>query len=303
FFNYDNTGDKRDSTRGIWWNYGTKYDAASKTYVTDYNDRSPVIQHSVDGTLGGFKSIMENTSGHNIFTDSASGTGGSIVATFDLVSENSFTTGSYTGKNVGTIDISFSYNQSETEQEIINRFNAMNGADIFASSSYSNNSDSGETSTSYMNTYGSSYGRNSIDVPVYSYPGDAMQEWIQEGANDEQGLSLNYMLLSNEVLGINNLNVLTFDKAQEAINLVDGALEIINSERSKFGAYENRMSYAYNYAKNAEENLQSSESAIRDTDIAKEISEFSKNSILEQAGIAMMSQANQSSQSVLSLLK
>ena len=90
--------------------------------------------------------------------------------------------------------------------------------------------------------------------------------------------------------------------AGNAIDEVKVALQIVSKQRSDFGAYQNRLEHAYNINKNVEENTQASESVIRDTDIAEMMMEYSVNNILMQAGTSMLTQANQSKQSVLELL-
>jgi len=77
----------------------------------------------------------------------------------------------------------------------------------------------------------------------------------------------------------------------------------INKQRADLGAYQNRMEYAVRGLDISAENLQASESRIRDTDMASQMVEFTKNTILQQAGTAMLAQANTQSQTVLSLLR
>ena len=78
---------------------------------------------------------------------------------------------------------------------------------------------------------------------------------------------------------------------------------MVSTQRSDFGAYQNRLEHAVNANENTEENTQAAESVIRDTDMAKTMVEYSNFNILLQAGQAMLSQANQSNQAVLSLLQ
>ena len=87
-----------------------------------------------------------------------------------------------------------------------------------------------------------------------------------------------------------------------AINAVHGALEKVSSNRSKIGAQQNRLEHTIANEQNVVENTTSAESRIRDTDMAKEMVEFSKGMILENVGQAMLAQANKSNQDVLALL-
>lgn len=98
------------------------------------------------------------------------------------------------------------------------------------------------------------------------------------------------------------IDVTTADKATAAIEVFDNAIKAVSQERSKLGAYQNRLEHTINNLGTASENLTSAESRIRDVDMAAEMSAFTKSQILSQAGVAMLAQANQVPQSVLKLL-
>lgn len=99
------------------------------------------------------------------------------------------------------------------------------------------------------------------------------------------------------------INISTQTAADSAITTINNALETVSSERSKLGAYQNRLEHTINNLDNVAENLQASESRIRDVDMAKEMMEFTRQNILQQAATAMLAQANQAPQSVLQLLR
>jgi flagellin len=105
-------------------------------------------------------------------------------------------------------------------------------------------------------------------------------------------------------LGISGLNVVdnTGAKATYAIDSIADAIEKVSAQRSALGAVQNRLEHTINNLDNVVENTTSAESQIRDTDMAEEMVEYSKNNILAQAGQSMLAQANQSNQGVLSLL-
>lgn len=84
---------------------------------------------------------------------------------------------------------------------------------------------------------------------------------------------------------------------------IQAAINSVSTQRSKLGALQNRLEHTINNLDTASENLQTAESRIRDTDMAEEMVEYSKNNILAQAGQSMLAQANQSTQGVLSLLQ
>lgn len=94
-----------------------------------------------------------------------------------------------------------------------------------------------------------------------------------------------------------------YDSANTSISRLDSAIEKVSDYRSSFGAQQNRLEHAKSIDDITAENTQYAESRIRDTNMATEMVEFSKNSILEQAAQAMLTQANQSTQSILTLLQ
>ena len=118
----------------------------------------------------------------------------------------------------------------------------------------------------------------------------------------EDQIPINWSALSLSIIGMTGANTLTEASSLGSIELTKAALDKISLERAGFGAAQNRLEHAYNYTANAQENTQYSESIIRDTDMNTEITKLRNHEILEQAGQAMLAQANQSKQGVLSLL-
>ncbi|HDS1130487.1 TPA: flagellin [Stenotrophomonas maltophilia] len=102
---------------------------------------------------------------------------------------------------------------------------------------------------------------------------------------------------------VEDLNVSTVEGAQQALSIVDKALESVNSVRADLGAIQNRFTSVVANLQTSSENLSASRSRIRDTDFAKETAELTRTQILQQAGTAMLAQANQVPQNVLSLLQ
>ncbi|TSI04320.1 hypothetical protein FJQ64_15270 [Lysinibacillus sp. BW-2-10] len=105
---------------------------------------------------------------------------------------------------------------------------------------------------------------------------------------------------TSKSLGIDNINILS--KTDDNISIFDGAIVYVSSERAKLGAYQNRLEKAMSVSATTEENLTSSESRIRDVDMAKEMMNQTRESILAQAAQAMLAQANQQPQSILQLI-
>jgi len=131
---------------------------------------------------------------------------------------------------------------------------------------------------------------------------------IQLGANNGQTLTMSWnqqlkTSLGEDNVNISTLNIKTVTDAQNAISSLDDAIISVSKSRSKMGAYQNRLEHTINNLTTANENLTSAESRIRDTDMAMEMAEFTKNNILTQAAQAMLAQSNQLPQGILQLLK
>lgn len=128
---------------------------------------------------------------------------------------------------------------------------------------------------------------------------------LQVGANANQTIKIDIDALQS-VVGSSlkeNLKTETATNAQSAITVVQSSIEKLSKLRSKLGAVQNRLEHTVANLDNISENTQSSESRIRDTDMAEEMVQYSKNNILQQAGQSMLAQANQANQGVLSLLQ
>ena len=124
-------------------------------------------------------------------------------------------------------------------------------------------------------------------------------------SSDDNKINLNITNLSARGLGVNGLRVDgdNASKATAAIDVIASALQKVSDQRAALGAVQNRLEHTIANLDNVVENTTSAESAIRDTDMATEMVKYSNNNILAQAGQAMLAQANQSNQGVLSLLR
>ncbi|NFS05486.1 flagellin [Clostridium botulinum] len=111
--------------------------------------------------------------------------------------------------------------------------------------------------------------------------------------------------MSSGALQITSTSVSVADNgtAKASIDSINSAIKSVSTERSKLGAFQNRLEHTIANLDNASENLQAAESRVRDVDMAKEMMNFSKNNILQQAAQAMLAQANQAPQGVLQLLR
>jgi len=133
--------------------------------------------------------------------------------------------------------------------------------------------------------------------------------WFHIGANMDQREQVYIGTMTTKGLGIRNVGDDTFisladpDSANRAIGTIDKALKLINKQRADLGAYQNRLEHAVRGLDVGAENMQASESRIRDANMANETVGYTKNMVLTQAGTAMLAQANQRGQSVLQLLQ
>ncbi|MDR2210600.1 MAG: flagellin [Spirochaetaceae bacterium] len=133
--------------------------------------------------------------------------------------------------------------------------------------------------------------------------------WFHIGANMDQREQVFIGTMTAKGLGVRNVGDDTIlslsepDSANRAIGTLDEALKKINKQRADLGSYQNRLEHAVRGLDIGAENLQASESRIRDTNMANEMVTYTKNQILNQAGTAMLAQANQKGQTVLQLLQ
>lgn len=180
----------------------------------------------------------------------------------------------------------------------------------------------GTTKTDDGNTTGTTNGLDIqlIDGDFEADKGKNLEVDLQIGANASETLSLSLGVMDAATLGIARnadfsplvtpgvnavvgVDVSSPDAARLAITALDNAISLVSEERSKLGAFQNRLEHTITNLQTANENLTSAESRIRDADMAKSMTEFTKNNILNQAGQAMLAQANQLPQGILQLLK
>ncbi|RQV98499.1 MAG: flagellin [Calditrichaeota bacterium] len=133
--------------------------------------------------------------------------------------------------------------------------------------------------------------------------------WFHIGANMDQRERVYIQTMTAESLGLKQIgsgdimSISTAEQANRSIGVLDGALKVVNKQRADLGAYQNRLEMAVKGIDISAENIQAAESTIRDTDMASEMVNFTKDQILGQASTAMLAQANQRSASVMQLLQ
>lgn len=126
---------------------------------------------------------------------------------------------------------------------------------------------------------------------------------LQIGANEGQIMSVRIPKVTPQTLGVDKVNIGTADGAQNAIALLDIAINEVSAIRSKLGAYQNRLEHSISNLDVTSENMTESLSRIEDVDMAEEMAEYTQKNVLAQAGTSMLAQANMRPQNVLSLLQ
>ena len=146
-----------------------------------------------------------------------------------------------------------------------------------------------------------------IELEAFADLNDSLNFSLHVGADstEDNKIDVDISMMSARGLGVNGLQVSGDDdtKATAAIDTISAAIQKVSTQRSALGAVQNRLEHTINNLDNVVENTTSAESAIRDTNMATEMVKYSNNNILAQAGQAMLAQANQSNQGVLSLLQ
>jgi flagellin len=165
-----------------------------------------------------------------------------------------------------------------------------------------------KTDTSSMKVYSKTNTQVTFDInegKVKTTQGLQMGLHVGADADETNKITFNIDTMSSAGLGVQNLNLVdkTGAKATYAIDAIADAIQKVSAQRSELGAVQNRLEHTINNLDNVVENTTSAESQIRDTDMAEEMVEYSKNNILAQAGQSMLAQANQATQGVLSLLQ
>lgn len=289
--------DTSDDDETYWWDW-------HEYYSNGVLEREKLAnkENVGTGTLGDVMSVLTGRKGVDgtpgLLTYANGGdadNGGYIEINFSLTSDQPYSSGSVTsGTSVGSFALQFRVDKTDTEDTVLQKIrNSLNGSTVLDFRSSSGGSDTAYIYRAYENTH-------IIDVPIW---GGGKNFFVQAGTEAGEHINIQYDCLSVRQLGMHETNVLTVEDSEDAIDSIKSAIQTISSQRSDFGAYQNRLEHSYNVNKNTEENTQASESVIRDTDMAKTMMEHSSLNILLQAGQAMIAQANQSNQGVLQLLQ
>ena len=190
------------------------------------------------------------------------------------------------------------YNGTLIGKEIVKdnkMVNAINGAEVYFNS---NASGYGKGQPEWVNG-GVAYQpyTEKIDLHILD-----KQPFVHAGAGAEQTIEFIIPQIDAKALGIENVSLVTAEAAEESLYAIDNAQNILNNSRGIIGAQMNRMEHRLNEINIMSENMSAAESRIRDLDMAKAMTEFTKQQILSQSSTAMLAQANMMPQLVLQLL-
>lgn len=288
--------DDDDVDEGIWWKWNKR---------TDGSRYKSNISRTTDATLGGLMDTLTGnkdagtpgilSKGENGWSES----GGIIQMRFDLKADPYSSGVVQNATSVGSVYFYINVENTDTEagilQKISDAFNETTRLDFKTTG----NPGSHTMNNKKENTY-------KIPVPRYGFVPKEHEDFLVHagpGSGLNEQIKIEYEVLSLDSLGLKDTNVLTQYDARKTIDELDSAIRKLSSQRSQFGAYQNRLEHAYKIDTNTAENTQAAESAIRDTDMAKTMVEYSNNSILLQAGQSMLAQANQSNQAILGLIQ
>jgi flagellin len=147
------------------------------------------------------------------------------------------------------------------------------------------------------------FGGNNVKLDISKDATAGFDARFQIGSNQGQNMEIGIGDMRAEALGINDIDLSNRTGAEKAITTINNAINKVSNQRSELGAFQNRLEHTIKNLDNASENLQAAESRIRDVDMAKEMMEFTKNNILQQAATAMLAQANMAPSGVLQLLR
>ena len=132
---------------------------------------------------------------------------------------------------------------------------------------------------------------------------DAGYMTLQLGANTGENFDISIGRIDSETLGLKGLNMRTHEEAERAISKVDAAISMVSAERAKLGAYQNRLEHTILSVDETTENMTSAFSRIMDTDMAEEMTEYTQQKVLSQAGTSVLAQANERPNTILTLLQ
>lgn len=282
---YAAPSDKAANDEGDWWHW--------YTYADGTRTKEPKTNTLSGGTP---ENIVKALKGNNGTTSQGlldADYGGYIDLNFTMTADNLYDVGGVSGTNVGSFSLRVQVTSTDTIDSVLKKIEkSLIQTTVVDISKGGAGRDYGCIKSPTANSV-------QVEYPIW---GGVKGFFVQGGTEAGQHINVDYDCLNLSFLGLKDTNTLTIEDSEKAINQVKNAIQIISGQRSDLGAYQNRLEKASLVNKNAEENTQASESVIRDTDMAKTMVKYSNLNILQQAGQAMLAQANQSKQGVMALL-
>lgn len=288
-------GDRSETVKDLWWEWREYRDVDGALR----KHKAGKTETIGTGTLGDVMAVLtgnKDSDTPGVLSPKNGGTAknGYIQLNFTMKADTPYTYGdgskdTYAGGFSLTLNIDENDTEATVLQKIKNSLNDTVIVDLYTDSA----------SADGLEILAPTANNRPIEVPVW---GGTCEFFVQGGTEAGQHITVQYDSLSIHALGLEDTNVLTEESSAKAIGQIKAALQEISTQRSTFGAYQNRLEHAYNVNRNTEENTQASESVIRDTDMAQTMVAYSNNNILMQAGQAMQAQANRMNEGVLSLL-
>jgi len=253
-----------------------------------------------NGTTFTTSYAVSNTTMASIFSNANAAPGASSVSGFSTGgSATSFVGVDETGVSVYTADGTQAFSVSAAATGTTNQISgfsiSISGTDGNVKKSINQKLDSFSLNIKAQNTSGN----NALTLQI----GTKSNQSINVGLTDMRAQALGLQGTDTTTGIVKNIDVTTRDNANAAINVMDTAITKALTEQTKIGAVESRLDYTSSNLTSASENVTAAESTIRDANMATEMTEYTKNNVLLQASQAMLSQANQSTSKVLSLLQ
>jgi len=224
---------------------------------------------------------------------------GTAATTNSAVSEVAMVTGDGGEINAGSVNVG-SYTQATNLDIKIDVLSIGNGSGTRGTANVTINGVT-KTLASTSDAAAGAYSLNSTDFGDIFETGNSITITPTGALDGDEEFNIKVTGATTDITGVDISS--TRQAAEDAISVVDNAIETVSTERSKLGSVQNRLEHTIKNLDTSAENLQASESRIRDVDMAKEMMEFTKNNILNQAANAMLAQANQAPQAVLQLLR
>lgn len=265
----------------------SKYVDNATKFVTFVGDGSTTNSESVDGTFV-MRSVVPGKSGEITLSGDEALLNAFSLNTIQQSKETSFTVDvedAHTGQLVKQgVKITGNVAKGLIDENVDVEFGELSGI----SAAWNNN----------LNKF--VYSSATVETTLHLADNTTV---LQIGANEGEDLAMNIGDMRSHALGLDGVNVMSHDRAARSITIIDNAIDKVSTQRANLGAYQNRLEYTASNLTTASENLTAAESRIRDTDMAKEMMNFTKLNIMLQAGNSMLAQANQQPQNVLSLIR